>query len=326
MRTRVQVFFLGGTIGMTGAPGQGAAPRLDAVDMLSGVPYADSLEVVAVDFLKVASAHLQFDHVLALGRAADEAVAAGADGVVVVQGTDSMEETSYLLDLLWPHDAPLVLTGAMRNPGLPGPDGPANLAAAITVAAGPSCRGLGALVVLNDEVHAARHVVKRHTSVPSAFESPNAGPVARMLEGVPAVVSRPSRRSVLATPERMWARVPLLVASLDDDLAVYETVGALADGLVVAGFGAGHVRTEVADVLAKLAVDRPVVLSSRTGAGSVHTRTYRGPGSEADLLARGLVNAGHLDGLKARLLLAVLLAHGADRATVEAAFADHGAV
>ena len=325
MRTRVQVFFLGGTIGMTGAPGQGAAPALDAADLLGGLGHPETVEVVAVDFLKVGSAHLRFGHLLDLLRSADEAVACGVDGVVVVQGTDSMEETSYLLDLLWRHDVPLVVTGAMRNPSLPGPDGPANLTAALAVAASPDCRGLGALVVLNDEVHAARYVAKRHTSLPSAFESPDAGPVARMLEGRPVVVARPVRRQPLPVPDRLEPRVPLLVATLDDDPLVYEALGGLADGLVLAGFGAGHVRTELAELVGRIAARLPVVLASRAGAGSVHTHTYGGPGSEEDLLGKGLVNAGHLNGLKARLLLLVLLAGGADLGRVREAFAEHGA-
>jgi L-asparaginase len=325
MRTRVQVFFLGGTIGMTGAPGQGASPRLDAAELLAGLAPAGTVEVVPVDFLKVGSAHLRLGQLLDLVRAADRAVAEGASGVVVVQGTDSMEESAYLLDLLWRHDEPLVVTGAMRNPGLPGPDGPANLTAALAVAASPDWRGTGATVLLNDEVHAARHVAKRHTSLPSAFESPNAGPVGRLLEGVPVLTSHPSRRRPLPVPERLDVRVPLLTATLEDDPAVYEAVAGLGDGLVVAGFGAGHVRTDVAEVVGRIAGLVPVVLTSRAGAGSVHTRTYGGPGSEEDLLAKGLVNGGHLTGLKARLLLMVLLANGTDRAAIGTAFAEHGA-
>jgi L-asparaginase len=322
--TRVQVIFLGGTIGMTGAPGQGASPRLDAADLLAGVPVPGDVEVVPLQLLKVGSSHLTFAHLLEVARAADRAVGEGAAGVVVVQGTDSMEETSYLLDLGWRHDAPLVVTGAMRNPGLPGPDGPANLAAAVTAAASPRCRGLGATVLLNDELHAARHVAKRHTSLPSAFGSPGAGPVGRMLEGSPVVTYRPERRDPLPLPDRLDRRVGLVTASLDDDPSLLHAVAGVCDGIVVAGFGAGHLKAEVADAAAEVAERLPVVLTSRTGAGSVHTRTYGGKGSEEDLLARGLVNGGHLAPLKARLLLTVLLGTGADRDTLAATFAHHG--
>ncbi len=324
---RVTVLFLGGTIGMTAEPGQGAAPRLGSADLLGGLPAAPALAGVAldpVDFLNVGSSHLTSDHLLGVLGAADAAVAAGATGVVVVQGTDSMEETAYLLDLLWRHDAPLVVTGAMRNPGLPGPDGAANLTAALTAAASPQCAGMGALVLLNDELHAARYVAKRHTSLPSAFGSPGAGPVGRMLEGRPVVWFRPARRPALRVPEAVPHRVPLLTATLDDDPDLYRAVGGRSDGLVVAGFGAGHVRADVALVLGELAGRLPVVLSSRAGAGSVHTHTYGGAGSEEDLLGRGLVNAGHLPPLKARLLLRLLLATGATTAETRVAFSVHG--
>jgi len=324
---RITVFFLGGTIGMSADPvrDRGAVPRLDGAALLAGVPGADAFDIEVVDVMNKSSAHLTFADVLAVRSQADRAVADGVGGVVVVQGTDSLEETSYFLDLLWERPEPVVVTGAMRNPSLPGADGPGNLAAALAVASSPQCRDLGVLVTFADEVHAARGVSKKHTSAPDAFLSIATGPLGRMLEGRPQIHARVTRRSPLPVPAAVTARVPLLTAVLDDDPAVAEAVGALADGLVVAAFGAGHLRPPVADVVAGLVPRIPVVLASRAGSGSVHTRTYGGPGSEVDLLGRGLVNAGHLDGLKARLLLTVLLSTGADRAAIAAAFAEHGA-
>nr|WP_281379663.1 hypothetical protein [Flexivirga oryzae] len=112
-----------------------------------------------------------------------------------------------------------------------------------------------------------------------------------------------------------------MVTVLDDDGGLFDAV-ADADGLVVAAFGVGHLRPEIADRAAALAADRPVVLASRTGAGTVHVATYGGPGNEIDLVARGLLPAGSLDAYKARLLLVALLASGLSGDDAAAAFRD----
>lgn len=326
--TRLRVLFLGGTISMTPeGTSAGATPRLGSADILAALAgrLPGEVEVEGVDLCRVGSSHLTFDHLLDLARAADAAATDGVDGVVVVQGTDSMEESSFFLDLVWRHDLPVVLTGAMRNPSLPGADGDANLVAAMAVAADPAWRGQGVLLLLNDEVHAARHVAKRHTSSPAAFESPGAGPLGRMLEGRATPHLRVDRRTALPIPSGIPTSVPVHLAAVGEDPGVLRGLGAVADGLVVAGFGAGHLKADVAEAAAELAARIPVVLTSRTGAGSVHTHTYGGAGSEEDLLAKGLVNGGHLPPLKARLLLALLLGGGADSATIRSAYAEHGA-
>lgn len=329
---RVRVLFLGGTISMTpsmspdAAAGSGATPRLGSAEILESLAarIGEDLAVEGVDLCRVGSSHLTFEHLLDVTRAARKAVDEGVDGVVVVQGTDSMEESGWFLDLLWPYDVPVVFTGAMRNPALPGADGAANLLAALTVAADPRWREQGVLLLLNDEVHAARHVAKRHTSSPAAFESPGAGPLGRMLEGRAAPTLRVARRSALPVPETVPTRVPVHFAAVGEDPAVLRALGLVADGLVVAGFGAGHVKADVAEAAGELAARIPVVLASRAGSGSVHTRTYGGAGSEEDLLGKGLVNGGQLAPLKARVLLALLLGGGADRDTIRAAFDEHG--
>jgi L-asparaginase len=101
---------------------------------------------------------------------------AGTRGVVVTQGTDTMERTAFVLDLLVHADAPIVVTGAMRHPSLPGAEGPANLLASVQVAVSDAARGVGTVVVLNDEIHATRFVQKTHTQNPATFRSPLTGP------------------------------------------------------------------------------------------------------------------------------------------------------
>jgi len=316
------VFFLGGTISMTGSDGDGAVVRLTGGDLLRTAAVAAlGVDTDVVDFRAIGSSRLTVTDLAQLHAAADRAVAAGADGVVVVQGTDTLEESSFLLDLWWTRDHPIVFTGAMRNPGLPGPDGPANLVAALRVAADPACAGLGALVVMNDEVHAARFVAKRHTSSLGAFVSPAAGPLGRVEEGVVGVAARVTRHTPIGQPVRDVC-VPLIVTALDDDGRLFDAIGD-ADGLVIAAFGVGHLHPRIADRAAAQAKSRPVVLASRTGAGTVHVSTYGGPGNEMDLVERGLIPAGSLDAYKARLLLTALLASGLAGGAAGSAFSRH---
>ncbi|MDQ6850126.1 MAG: asparaginase [Actinomycetota bacterium] len=300
----------------------GAVSRLGPDELVASVPGLAELGVRLDlrDFRKLPSADLGFADVLDL---LDEAGRTAADGVVVVQGTDTIEETAFLIDLLWPDDAPVVVTGAMRNPSLPGADGPANLLAAITVAVGAPFRGLGALVVMNDEVHAARHVSKRHSSSPAAFVSPNAGPLGRVVEGRLVLTASVPRRRMLERPAIVAARIPLIVSVLGDDGVLLDGLEQRCDGLVVAGFGVGHVPGRLAEQLGAIAARIPVVLASRTGSGPVLARTYGALGSESDLLRRGLISAGMLDPYKARVLLCVLLANGSDRDAIAGTFRAH---
>ncbi len=145
---------------------------------------------------QTASGDLQFATIAAVAQRVREVIAAGAIGVVVTQGTDTLEETAFQLDLLLDVRPPVVVTGALRNPALQGADGAANLLAAIRVASDPAATGLGVLVVMNDEVHAARFVRKTHTHKPSAFASPATGPLGWIRERTACAspCARPSPR------------------------------------------------------------------------------------------------------------------------------------
>ncbi|WP_036530036.1 asparaginase [Nocardia sp. CNY236] len=324
---RVTVFALGGTIAM-GATAEtgGAALSLSAEQLLAAVPgSADTgVGVDVVDFRRVPSAALRVSDISALAAAIRDR-ARDTDGVVVIQGTDTIEETAYLLDLLHAGVEPIVVTGAMRNPTLAGADGPANILAAIHTAAHPDARGQGCLVVFNDEIHAARRVRKTHTISTATFRSPNGGPLGYLVEGVPRFLNRLAHRTVVPADPGDDIRVALVPIVLGDDGTTVRAVADHVDGLVIAGLGGGHVPPPLVEDLEALAARIPVVLASRTAAGSVLRSTYEFAGSERDLLARGLVCAGYLDALKARILLHTLLTARCDSSVIRTAFEVAGA-
>ncbi len=325
---KVVLATLGGTISMAPpAPGHGAVPTTTAEQMLAAAPELAALADLSVETLLMKpGASLTLDDALGALRWAERAVEHGAAGVVLVQGTDTLEETAYLLDLLWPHENPLVLTGAMRTPSQLSPDGPANLAAAIRTAGADTARGLGAVVVLDQQIHAARRVRKRDSIHLSAFCSGAFGPLGRLHEHHVTIGNRIARPAALARPDRPSSFVPLLQATLGDtgELLRLLIEDGHTDGVVVAGFGAGHVSATFAEAVT--AASFPVVLCSRTGDGPVLEATYGFPGSERDLVGRGAIPAGWLGPLKARILLLVLLGAGNGTDAVRNALALHGSM
>jgi len=162
---RVGVFTLGGTIAMRPASAGGAVPSLPATDLLAAIPVLEheDLELAIREVANNPGASLSIGELLGLPGQIRTALEEGCAGAIVIQGTDTIEETAWLLDLVIDSGSPVAVTGAMRNPSLAGADGPANILAAIRVAASQAARGLGTLVVMNDQIHAARWVQKTHT-------------------------------------------------------------------------------------------------------------------------------------------------------------------
>ncbi|HVZ08684.1 asparaginase [Rhodopila sp.] len=308
-KPRLLILSLGGTITMLPGDAGGLTPTLGASDLVASVPaLAEVAEIEARSLFRLPSPSLAIADVLEVARGVEAGFASGTDGAVVIQGTDTIEETAFLLDLLVAGDKPVVVVGAMRGADAPGADGPANLLAAARVAACPDARGQGTLVVLNYDIHAARFVQKSHTTLPSAFDSPGCGPLGVVAEGRPRFHARVSRLPAWPAGDGAPPPVALIKWAMGDDgrmLAALPDLG--YRGVVIEGMGAGHVPAGAAPAVGALAARLPVVLASRVIAGPVFTRTYAYPGSEVDLLQRGAVPAGMLSGLKARLLLGLAL-------------------
>ena len=181
---RILLLGTGGTIAMASDAGGAIKPALQADELVRAVPALEriaALETVA--YSNKPGATLTLRDLASLSDVIADGFDRGCQGAVVVQGTDTIEETAFALELLARSTLPVVVTGAMRGAQAPGADGPSNLLAAVTVAASPDAAGLGTLVVLGDEAHAARHVQKTHTTLPSAFRSPGAGPLGTIQEG-----------------------------------------------------------------------------------------------------------------------------------------------
>jgi L-asparaginase len=310
----VAVFTLGGTIAMTRDASGGIAPSLSPEALIASVPgLAAVARIEAVPVFQMPGASLTLGDLVVVAGRVEAALAAGAAGAVIVQGTDTIEETAFVLDCLLGIDRPVVVTGAMRGPEAAGADGPANLLAAVTVAAG-GARGTGVAVVLGDTVHAARYVRKGHTGLPDAFTSAPFGPLGHVIEGSFRQVATPP--PALRLTLREGAAIPpvaLLTIGLGEDGRLLPALAGMGfAGAVIAAMGAGHVPRGLAGPLEALALQMPVVLSTRVAGGPVFTRTYGFPGSEIDLLGRGLIHGGSLGALKARLLLQMALASGTD--------------
>ncbi|WP_221930960.1 asparaginase [Telmatospirillum sp. J64-1] len=308
------VLSLGGTITMMPSAEKGIVPTLTAADLVRSVEGLDRLAAITADSpFQLPGASLTLDILSRVAEMLEKALASGEyDGAVVVQGTDTIEETAFVLDHLVRSSRPVVVTGAMRGASSPGADGPANILAAVAVAASGAAGGRGTLVVLNDEIHAARFVRKGDTGLTSAFQSSPLGAVGCVTEGRVTFHVPPFRKAAL--PEGMAAACPpvaLLTIGLGDQGELLDALPSLGfGGAVVAAMGAGHVPQVLAPKIEALAARMPVVLSSRVMAGPVFTNTYGFAGSETDLIAKGAIPAGDLGPVKARLLLQLLLGRG----------------
>ena len=321
---RIGVFSLGGTIAsVPQADGNDAVPKLGAEELMAAVPQTRNLaDLQLTSFRKYPSGDLTIEDIIELADLIDSA-GPEIEGFVITQGTDTLEETAFLLDLVLETDRPVALTGAMRNAGLPGADGPANILGALRVALSPLARGLGPLVVFNDEIHLPRFVRKTHSSNVAAFTSPNVGPVGWINEDRVRIPLRPSTHTHTVGRTRLGELPNIGVLSIglgSQPIDINAVTG--YDGVVVQSFGGGHVPSGMVESLASIAATRPVILTTRTGAGEIYESTYAFPGSERDLLGRGLISAGSLDAFKARLLLILLLATGADRRAIDKRFAE----
>ena len=305
---RVRVLAAGGTIGMSGSGG--ATPELDAQSLVASVTGLAGYEGLEAETLvNVPSAHLTLDDQLRICRAARDAARRGM-GVVVTHGTDTLEETAMLCDILNDADTPIVFTGAIRPASAPGADGPANLVDAVAVAASDQALGLGVLVVFGGEIHHSRVVRKTDTTSLTAFSSPQMGPLGRVTEGHPTIWSQIPRNPTL-DPVDLNKRVFIIpTAAGDDGSLARAALQTDPDGVVIGTLGAGHMTPDLLELWAGAAERIPVVAYCRPERGVILNSTYGYRGSEMDLRLTRLIPAGFLSPQAARMKLLACLACG----------------
>ncbi|MFM0645234.1 asparaginase [Paraburkholderia bryophila] len=324
-KANLVVIGTGGTIAGQGKASVNTSSYLCSVlgidEILGAIPHVANLaNLRAEQLLQTGSENFNNAHLLAIGRrVADLLARDDVDGVVVTHGTDTIEETAYFLHLTLKSAKPVVVVGSMRPPSAMSSDAALNLYDALAVAAHPSSRGLGTLVVANNEIHTARDVVKSNSFKLDAFRSPY-GALGVVIEGVPRYYRRPARAHTLDTPWSIESldtlpKVDIVYAYGALDADALDAITANARGLIYAGTGNGNVAGHLINPL-RVAARRGVhvVRASRTGSGVV---LHNGAQPDDEF---GWLTVDDQAPQKARLLLTLALTQTDDRQALQAVF------
>ncbi|MGG7045020.1 asparaginase [Staphylococcus aureus] len=269
----------------------------------------------------VPSPHMTIQHVKQLKDIILEAVTNKYyDGFVITHGTDTLEETAFLLDLILGIEQPVVITGAMRSSNEIGSDGLYNYISAIRVASDEKARHKGVMVVFNDEIHTARNVTKTHTSNTNTFQSPNHGPLGVLTKDRVQFHHMPYRQQALENVNDKL-NVPLVKAYMGmpgDIFSFYSREG--IDGMVIEALGQGNIPPSALEGIQQLvSLNIPIVLVSRSFNGIV-SPTYAYDGGGYQLAQQGFIFSNVLNGPKARLKLLVALSNNLDKAEIKSYF------
>jgi L-asparaginase len=311
---RIAVVFTGGTISMVVDPqAGGAVPALDGAAILARTPGLERIaEVLPIDHGRKPASHWTFLELVEIAaQIRDLALDPAIDGVVIVQGTDTIEESSFFFDLVVDSPKPIVVTGAMRDASKPDYDGPDNLHDAVAAASSESLAGAGVVVVLAGTIEPADDVTKTHTSALDTFRSLNVGRLGRVEDGrVVLGRERGPRRPVLDVTQPAEP-IPIVTATIAMDPSILDAAAALGPaGIVVAATGAGNTSHGLLAAAERaIGAGIPVVLASRSPSGAAGTG-YAFPGGGATWVRAGAMLAGTLTAPKARIALAVGLGAG----------------
>lgn len=315
----------GGTIAMRfDEDKQGLVPAVSGAELVEAVPeLKHELPLDVIEFSNIPSPHMTPAKMLALSQevdriAQDESVV----GIVITHGTDTLEETAYFLNLTVKTTKPIALTAAMRSGGETSADGAKNILTAVRTASDPTAAEMGVVVVMNEEIHSARTVVKTHSANPHAFTSPGWGALGYADEDRIVWRCRPFAQEKFAVTALAQDVYLVKMATGQDDLLLRCLIEKRVSGIVVEGFGRGNIPPACRQaIIDARKANIPVVLTTRVHQGRV-LDIYGYEGGAADLVRCGVILAGDLPSPKARLKLMCALAQSQDNDTLRTCFAN----
>ena len=308
MPKKILVLHTGGTISMQ-ADASGAVVTSQDNPMNHVSNPLEGVEVHALDFFNLPSPHIKPKHMLALYQKIKEE-ADHYDGFVITHGTDTLEETAYFIDTMEVPQKPIVLTGAMRSSNELGSDGVYNYLSALRVASDDKAADKGVLVVMNDEIHAAKYVTKTHTTNVSTFQTPTHGPLGLIMK-YEILYFKTAEPRVRFDLDRIQGLVPIIpvYAGMTEELLDLLPVDQL-DGLIIQAFGAGNVPKETSQKLNALIQEGlPIALVSRCFNG-IAEPVYAYEGGGVCLQKAGVFFVKELNAQKARLKLLIAINAG----------------
>lgn len=325
----IAILATGGTIAGSSSDSLNSSYTSGAVTidkLIAAVPQINEIATIKGEQISnIGSQAMNNEVWLKLAKRVNEILKKGeADGIVITHGTDTMEETAYFLNLVVKTDKPIVMVGAMRNGSSLSADGPLNIFNAVNVAMSKDSIGKGVVVVMNDEIHAAREVTKTNTSSVDTFKSPNTGKIGTVFYGNVKYYMQSTRKHTANSDFNIeeikeLPRVDIIYNHTQDNPDFVNTsISSGAKGIINAGLGNGNPYPSVQDALAN-AVKKGIIVVRDSRVGSGETVQH----GEVDDAKFGFLTSDNLNPQKARVLLMVALTKTSDPAKIQQYFFEY---
>ena len=328
-KPNIYILATGGTIAgdsQSALSGDYTSGEVSIDQLIASVPQIGELATIKGEQISnIGSQEMNNEILIKLANRVNELLVKNdVDGVVITHGTDTMEESAYFLNLVVKSKKPIVFVGAMRTANSMSSDGALNIFNAVNVAINPKSWNKGALIVLNDEIHAAREATKTNTTALNSFSSPNSGKIGSVNYGVVNFYMQSTRKHTVDSEFNIkdikeFPRVDIIYSHTNDEADfVNLAVEKGAKGIVLAGLGNGNPYPSVEKALENAAANGVIVVrSSRTGSGSTSV------GGEVDDEKLGFLSGDNLNPQKARILLMTALCKTDDKEKIKEYFATH---